>query len=142
MRILNAFILALILFGVATVTFWLQDRTPPVTILDETVETPTVERRAQLRVRYVIERKKTCQVYLEQMVFDAQRGRFILETQSYLSEPLGRDEFAVVLDVPAQMTTGFARYRATRNYYCNPVQRFLDWPITVTQPDLSFEVVE
>lgn len=141
MRILNAFILAIILFFVATLTFWLQDRTAPVIVVDERVETPAVSHGQQLRVRYVIERKKTCQVYLEQMVFDSQRGRFIMETQDYLSEPLGRDEFAVVLNVPYQMTTGPARYRAARSYFCNPVQRFLNWPITITQPDIGFEVV-
>lgn len=142
MKILNAFLIAVVLLSVATLTYWVQDRTSPVMIAEERVETPLVPRGGQLRVKYIIERKKACHVVLEQMLFDSRRGRFILDDQEYLSEPLGRDEFSVVIETPSQMTEGPARYRASRSYFCNPMHRALNWPITVTQDDVGFEVVE
>lgn len=44
------------------------------------------------------------------------------------------------LQLPADITPGPAVYRSHACFTCNPLHHF--WPVCVTQPDLSFEVVK
>ena len=45
------------------------------------------------------------------------------------------------LDIPKQVELGPAEYRVTQFYYCNPLQRWLGWPIVEKSVPIRFEVV-
>jgi len=143
MKILNWFMTLLLILGTAIVTLWSSQRTPPVDILEESVETPIVTMGEALRVHYIIDRKDVCHVHLEQFLFDSRRGRFSLPDDDYSVAPgnVGRDEFSIVVPIPKGFLPGPATYRAIRSYRCNPIQAWLDWPIIVTAPDVNFDVL-
>lgn len=122
--------------------YWAQERDEPIQILREEIENLDVHPGEILRVRYEIIRKKNCSVRLEQVLFDAQRTRFILPENEYTAAPggVGEDTFVIPVEVPEKMGAGRASYRAVRSYICNPLQRFLNWPVIVVAQDVSFNV--
>jgi hypothetical protein len=144
MNMLNWFMTALVVAITAIITYWAQDRRPPVQIIEEAVETPFVPVGGSLRVRFSINREKVCHVHLEQFIYDSRRGRFVLPDEDYQIAPgiVGRDEFVSVIQIPRAFLPGRARYRAIRAYYCNPIHTWLSWPIVVVAPEVEFEVVE
>jgi hypothetical protein len=118
--------------------FWGQDRSPPITVKQETVQVSLQE--GYIRVAYDIERHRQCSLTLEQLLYDGQGDRLPIEPVYFpiAPGPTGPDRFGIKITVPKGFAPGQARYRAIRLYYCNPVQRLLNWPIVLNVPDVEF----
>lgn len=119
-----------------------QDRAAPTSILVSRVLTPITAPGALLKVEFEVYRHKNCQVDLEQILFDSQKVRYILDVLSYTVAPgdVGHETFVIPVEVPKSFAEGPARYRAVRAYRCNALQHWLNWPIVVITPDVSFQV--
>lgn len=148
MTVLN-WLLFLLSISIAFLTgAWMLDRKPPVEFISAVVATPAINPGGTVRIEYVVDRIRNCHVTIEHVLFDSGRGRYAVGDEDYIVDPgpLGADEYAVVITVPTNFPAGVARYRSARSYYCNPLQRFFDWPIIVPPfreqvRDLHFQVV-
>jgi hypothetical protein len=133
MTLLNwlLFLLAMaILFLIGT---WIFDRQAPVTFHQALVETPLVEPGGILRVHYQITRHRNCSVHIEQVLFDEAGGRYPMPDTIFIVDPgqVGDDAYSVLVPVPTFFMSGRARFRSARAYFCNPLQRFLNWPVVI-----------
>lgn len=133
MTLLNwlLFILAMsILFLIGS---WTVDRRTPVDFNQSLVETPVVAPGGILRVHYQVTRHRNCSVHIEQVLFDENGGRYPMPDTVFVVDPgpLGEDAYSVLIPVPSFFQPGQARFRSARAYYCNPLQRFLDWPVVL-----------
>ena len=139
--VLNSLLAAAALTFAAVTGYWAQDRDAPVRFVNIAIDPKPVSPGKIMLVHYDIVRKKTCQVKLEQVLFDSQRVRYVLSELSYVADPGfgGSDRFAIPIQLPYVINPGMAHYRAVRIYYCNPLQRWLQWPIIVEVPDVPFE---
>jgi hypothetical protein len=133
MTLLNwlLFLLAMaILFLIGT---WAFDRAVPVTFHQALVETPIVAPGGILRVHYQVTRHRNCSVHIEQVLFDENGGRYPMPDTVFLVDPgqVGEDAYSVLVPVPNFFTPGRGRFRSARAYFCNPLQRFFNWPVVV-----------
>jgi hypothetical protein len=133
MTLLNwvLFLLALaIMFLLGTWTF---DREVPVKFHQALVETPLVAPGGILRVHYQVTRERNCSVHIEQVLFDENGGRYPMPDTVFLVDPgpLGDDAYSVLIPVPSFFAVGKGRFRSARAYFCNPLQRFFNWPVVV-----------
>jgi hypothetical protein len=133
MTLLNwvLFLIALaIMFLIGT---WAFDRQTPVTFHEAIVETPVVQPGGILRVAYKVTRTRNCSVHIEQVLFDENGGRYPMADTFFLVDPgpLGEDAYAVLVPVPSFFHVGKGRFRSARAYFCNPLQRFFNWPVVI-----------
>lgn len=135
-----AFFLLLGIWATAGIIgYWVIDRDPPAKVILGEVLTPSVGPGDWLRVRYHVRRKDRCRVNIEQIMVDKDGMRARLEDVNYAVDPV--DEWVgLAAQVPSYFVGGEARYHVIRAYYCNPLQRMLDWPIPTIGPMVSFTV--
>jgi hypothetical protein len=137
-----------IFFGYLT---WLaMDRTPPLILFDGKV-TPAIVRKGQEGVKVVWDADfagRDCPGYSQRELVDsghhlwpelrrARAGIFKADPD----HPLTGKVVTPPLIIP-NLLPGPARYRVTQFYYCNWLQRLLEWPIIQTSPFIKFEVVK
>lgn len=127
----------------AIVGFWAQDRSPPTTVHEASIETPSVPPGGLLKVRYVVTRKKDCRLHAERMVLDGQRTRVPIPDDDFIAAPGPlnmRDDFSVTFHISTVAEQGDAVFRSVQSYYCNPLHHILSWPIVVYGQDLKFVI--
>lgn len=143
-NVLNAFVLVLGVIVAGTLGYWIQDRDIPAKIVEYRVVTPRVEQGGVVKIIYVLERVKYCKVHVEQVIYDHQNIRYPGPDLDFAIDPgrqkMGRDEVGMATKLPDWFSPGTAIHRAVRAYYCNPLQRVIDWPVVLIGPDLEFEV--
>lgn len=117
----------------------MQDRSFPITVKEETVSVQSTQ--STIRISYEIFRCRQCSLILEQLLYDGQGDRLPIAPVRFpvAPGPPGPDRFGIKIEIPPGFVEGRARYRAIRLYYCNPVQRLLDWPIILNSPDVEFD---
>lgn len=124
--------------------YWIQDRDPPVDILEAKILTPVIKPGDAVKVIYFLNRKRLCHVRVEQVIYDSDRVRYSPTTLDYVADPgsrkLGEDPIGYAVEVPTHFQEGPGFHRAVRAYYCNPIHELLSWPIILIGPDIPFEV--
>lgn len=138
LRVANVIVANVIVAGVfmavaLSLGYWTQDRAEPVTIMSATIEKDDVKPGEFFRIRYVIKRHRICRVHLENVMYDGTRTRFTMPDEDFEQSPgvIGDDNFAIAVFIPNEASPGPASYRGIRSYYCNPVQKWFDWPIVL-----------
>ena len=121
-------------------SWWAVDRQVPMTVVHAEAINKNVVPGGTVLVRYNVVRHRSCAVRLEQVIFDADRVRYPLEIEEYFADPgpIGEEHFAVPISVPHNINPGVARYRAFRQYQCNPLHYI--WPIEQITWDVPFNV--
>lgn len=132
--------LALIISG--TLGYWVQDREPPVDIKELKILVDPVKIGGVAKMAYWIQRRKTCHVVIEQLLYDKDNVRTELPDEDFIAEVVGNDRFAIGFKVPDTVEPGPMRYRAVRSYYCNPVHFWFSWPVTVVSPEVNFTAIQ
>jgi hypothetical protein len=93
----------------------------------------------ELRIDYVVRRRRSCAVSVDRFVIDKLKTRYELEDLNVNAGlPLGEDRFVQRVRVPPGVEPGSAIYRTTSTYICNPLQRL--WPIAAGTREISFVV--
>jgi hypothetical protein len=135
--------LALVLIGCLSgvLGLWISDRDPPVTqVREREVLTPIVEPGGKLLVRFHLLRKRTCETYIERFLYDGADVRSVLPDQSFKSPPVnpGPEMYVSRIDIPEDASPGYAKYRWSTTFTCNPVHRF--FPIVSPINELTFQI--
>lgn len=140
--IVNGLIALILLFVSAVLGYWFQDREAPTDIKDLHAATQIVKPGGVLKIRYTLERRKSCHVVVEQLVYDGDGTRMEVLDEDFVSAPgrVGTDTFALAVPIPITATPGNARYRAIRSYFCNPVHTWFNWPVVVQSKDIMFRI--
>jgi hypothetical protein len=130
-----------IAFISGTLGFWTADKEAPTRINRVEVLDNAVPPGGTVRIRYHVNRVRSCPVQIDRILYDAQRSRTTLEDLTFAASPgpLGDDAYIVQLRVPNSFVEGPATYQTIARYECNPLQRL--WPIIVQAPGVAFNVV-
>ena len=97
-------------------------------------------------LRYVVHRKRACSTQIQRVFKDASGMRFIdpRDKPLYVPPPpadeLGRQEFSVPVHIDKDMDPGRACGVVNLEYFCNPLQRFLNWPVADVSPRFCWNV--
>jgi len=145
-RLLAVAFLIVMWAATALITYWAMDREPPIRPAEAQVITPEVRPGDWLKVKYKMHPEPTpltprCKVVIEQLMVSSNNVRARVDDISYTVDPV-EEWVGLAVQVPSYFSPGVGRYWAVRAYYCNPLQRFLDWPIQVMGPQVTFTVVE
>lgn len=130
----------LVIGGVsAIVGLWVQDTSPPIAPMSVTPVQSIVAPGETLRIRYDVERYRSCASRIDRILLDSDKIRFTLEDLDYAAAPgpLGRDTFITDVPIPRGFSQGPAVYRVITRYECNLLHRV--WPIVLMR-DIPFEV--
>lgn len=119
---------------------WVGDRTPPIIIESVSVVTPSVPPGGELKIRYTVNRVRSCGTRVQKLISDVTGKYEIAEEQEILANlrPLGNDSYISSTTIPKNFELGRANYRSARRYDCNPVH--VVWPITVLVADVYFMI--
>lgn len=133
---------ASILSIAALLGYWTQDRDDPTRILVMHAVNDPVAPGDILKVAYEIQRDRGCHVHVEQLAFDRERLRMQAPDEDYTAAPGpdGSDKFTLQMPISTAAVEGPGTYYAVRAYYCNPLQTWLNWPIIVRTPPLTFTI--
>lgn len=130
----------LVIGGISGVLgLWVQDTSPPLASLQVAPVQKIVAPGETLKIRYEVERYRSCASRIDRILLDSERIRFTLEDLDYAAAPgpLGRDTFVTDVPIPRAFSQGPAIYRVISRYECNLLHRL--WPIVLTR-DIAFEV--
>lgn len=123
-----------------TVGFWVLDRQSPTVVIDAVPMNEPVRPGEDLRIKYRVQRFRSCETTIDRTLFDADQVRVILDDIAFNSAPgpMGESVYVATVPIPRSFATGAGRYRVATKYVCNPLQRL--WPVVVENPDLYFKV--
>lgn len=121
--------------------YWAIDRANPApNAQPPKLETPYVRNGDELKISYVVDRKRECPVVIYRTIIDATKVRWELETYNLASAgPVGHDEYTRAVVVPWKTADGPAKYRVVLVYTCNPLHTIV--PLIVRLPDIDFEIM-
>jgi len=145
----TAAVVALLIF--APIFYMALDREPPVTRLFGSMVPDVVVQGGETAVRYTTTRRnrQDCPGVVQQEIIDSlntiysklarQTGPAKWEDDPYVPD---REIFyGHPVAIPLQAAPGPAIFRTVTFRYCNPLQRWLHWPIIQVGPDLPFTIV-
>lgn len=117
------------------------DHTPPIEVLSTTVVTPVVEPGGRLKVRYDLNRLRTCSTDKSWAIIDGQdEVRWFGPVHIPAPGPVGHETNTYETRVPEDAAPGHARLRISLSWSCanNYLQKVM--PITENLPDVPFEI--
>ena len=145
--VLSCALAVCLLAGVMVVLVLALDRGVPVQTLSiDTSKLEGVPPNGDGGLRYVVHRRRSCATQIQRVFKDAGGMRFIdpKEKPLYVPPPpldeLGRQEFSVPVHIDREMAPGRACGVVNLDYFCNPLQRFLSWPIADVSPRFCWNV--
>lgn len=135
----------------AVLAWWTFDRTPPLILYDGEI-IPQQVRQGQTGVRVVWHARfsgRDCPGFTQRELTDSKHNLWPKRKRARggIFHPSMSDPFVGIvttppLSIPSQMAIGKdANYRVTQFYYCNPLQRFLHWPIVQQSVKIPFVVL-
>lgn len=143
-NIVNAMVMVLGIIFAGLLGYWVSDRDPPASLVDVEIITPVVHENGVVKVIYKLDRSRYCRVRVEQVLYDSENIRFPASDLDFAIDPgrqkLGVDKIGMAVQLPSWFAKGPAIHRAVRAYYCNPLQKFLDWPVLLIGPNTEFVV--
>lgn len=127
------------------VAFQAFNRSDPIHIIDQSVtgvQGNPIRPGSTVAIRWVATGlNPQCTGYIRrrmisstQVVYEFENVPSVLQTLSQ------RREFERVLTLPISFAPGKAIYEARGHYYCNWVQRVLDWPVVISRTPITFMV--
>lgn len=124
----------------ALLGFWSTDREPPTRFIRTEVLTPVIQPGGELRIRYEVQRLRSCKTHVDRVLFDADRVRRDLDDIDYAAAPgpLGESTFILSINIPRNFAQGVGTYKTIFSYSCNPIQA--NYPIIVPAETIQFTV--
>ncbi|HMF51782.1 MAG TPA: hypothetical protein VK603_24205 [Candidatus Saccharimonadales bacterium] len=135
---------------VGPVAWMALDRRPPLILYDGQLS-PSKVQAGQTDVKVVWRAKfagRDCGGLTQRELIDSKRYLWPALARSragiFQPDPNNKNEGTVVtppLSIPDSMSPGRATYRVSQFYYCNALQRIMQWPIVAVSPPIEFEVL-
>ena len=129
--------------------WWWLDRSPAISVDGYEVATPNVPRGGSLKIRYHVNFLRRCSGDGNRLFKDAAGVSIPAESYKF-RDGIGRNGEPVPLDnpqwvsvesiVPVTATPGKAQYQNVSDFFCNPLQRFLQRGVDFTYPLIRFNV--
>lgn len=136
----DALAIAVALFIVAPIAWWIADRTPPVDMLEYSVFPAEVQAGQTVYRVLKVERHRLCEVDPDTIIIDGAKVRWQFEEPPILAPGMiGIDEYKRPVVIPLQAAAGQAEMRTSATYVCNPIHRI--WPIKVIGKPLKFNII-
>ena len=142
---------ALAVVLVPPATWWAMDQSPAIEVDAFRVITPQVARGGSLEVAYHTTFFRRCSGDGNRFFVDAAGVAIPAERYSFRNG-IGRNGQPVPLDnpqwmtikatIPAQATPGIATYQNVSDFFCNPLQRYLQRGIKFAYPLIRFQVTD
>lgn len=141
---------AIALLIVAPLLYMALEREPTFTLLDGALIPSPIKRGEKAQVIWHVKFSGSfCEGKMQREIIDSRRQLwpYVIRDRSarFVADPTnpgyGWIETAP-LQLPDGIATGPATYRVTVFWYCNWLQRKLEWPIVVDRPVINFEVLE
>ena len=142
---------ALALILVPPATWWAMDQSPAIEVDAFRIVTPQVARGGSLEVAYHTTFFRRCSGDGNRFFVDAAGVSIPAERYSF-RDGIGRNGQPVPLDnpqwmtikatIPAQATPGAATYQNVSDFFCNPLQRYLQHGIKFAYPLIRFRVTD
>lgn len=122
---------------------WTTDRQSPVETRSVILSHDRLRPGESTKIQFTVIRNRVCDTLYQPMIIDGEGVRWPFEPFYLRLTPdqIGEDRYASEIVVPDKAAYGEARYRLIRRYYCNPLQRLLNWPIVSAYPDVVFQIV-
>lgn len=141
-RHLLAASVALLVFYLA---FMLFNRTDPIHIIDQSVvaaKGQVIRPGSAVAIRWVATGvRPECTGYIRRRMISGTQSIYEFENVPSVLQLNGEKRaFERQLTLPISFAPGVATYEARGYYYCNWVQRLLDWPIVIQRPSMTFTV--
>lgn len=123
------------------------DRSVPVKTL--AVSTEDMEGRlpgTEGRLHIFVNRKRSCPAYARRVFVDSGHERYFDPKDGPRPFPpprpedMGEQDFYTAVDIPATMDPGETCGYVDLQYFCNPLQRFLNWPVSDSSPKFCWRV--
>lgn len=119
--------------------WWIAQRTPPVDLIEWELLTPVVRPGQDLKVRYSVLRRESCETRYQRTYRDGEGARFVLDEHILISTgPMGRDSYVSLVTISHRAVQGDATFRGVIMYNCNPVHSI--WPIVQVLPPVKFRI--
>jgi hypothetical protein len=122
--------------------YWTADRTPPVVRIDGGILPSAVKPGDVALVKFTLKQKSSrdCPAVITREITDSHNLVYRLaEIPATYSAPNGdRENFTREVTIPRGIAFGPAKYNSCMIAICNPLQRFLDWPVHTCGPVLDF----
>lgn len=138
----HSFAALIALIFAAPLAWLLLDRDPPIVVARAAMMTEGVQAGGDLRVSYLVNRRRTCSTIVYPILYDGENIRHVFEPEA-LPDPgdIGREVFTVRRRVPSGAEPGEARYRVTLQWRC-PFNLFHHiWPVTMVLPEVPFTIL-
>lgn len=135
-----------LIFTVATglLSYWLLDNQHPYEfIAEQSLIIPNeAQGNDQMLVKWKVRFHRTCPGLIRRRLFDPRTEVILAEYDPQQTSPDAPTHSEGYLNktflLPKQIQTGWVGYKASLEYWCNPVQRL--WPLRYDTPVLFFKV--
>ena len=140
-RFLGLLVAVLAILGSFNLASMIMDRLPPVTFVERVPLVGEVPQGGILPVRIVVDRARLCRSVSSRWVVDSTLTKHSIATFTIgMSQALGRITDVIEITIPEAVAPGSAIYYVETDFYCNPLQSILNWPIRTRSPDVRFIV--
>ena len=120
------------------------NRSDPVHIIDQSitgVRGDPIRPGSTVAIRWVAEGvRPQCSGYIRRRMVSATQVVYEFENVTSVLQYSNSKAFERVLTLPISFAPGKATYEARGHYYCNWVQRVLDWPVVISRTPITFMV--
>lgn len=143
-KVMGVMVAATSLYGTFSLATMLVDRNPPIVFHERYAMNNDVPQGGILSVSLIEEHMRYCKSGDYRWVIDSEQTKHTITSFSVSkASPYAVGKFHEQRDVtiPLAASLGPARYYIEAYYYCNILQRILDWPIIVRSPDVRFNVI-
>lgn len=132
-------------FGVlGTPIYMLVDRDPPFERFSGVVLPSTPHPGQMTQVQWDGHTKRRCDGYVRRWITDSEGVIWTIGETPVVGQDVQYGDKTVrtgrEFRLPSKVALGPATYRSLVRSYCNFLQRWLDWPIIYTSPELPFTV--
>jgi hypothetical protein len=123
------------------------DNTPPYAYNNVTIEPTTVKPGDDIHITFHVREMRSCGAGLIYREFieaekPSARKRHVYDPILRSREPIVVDgKFTRIATIPDGISPGLTLYRGAACYFCNPLQRWLHWPVCIPTPEVPFTVV-
>lgn len=135
-----AAVMALSLFGSASLALMVADREPPVRYERARPLAASVPQGGTIDIEFTVFRAKICDADVTRLLTDADNVRHSISGFTVgLQRFAGEATYRRAISIPDSAAVGPASYQASIQYSCNVLHR-LGWPIVVQSPVVRFDI--
>lgn len=131
-----------VIVGTMLLAVQIVDRNPPIRFISRTAVSSDVIQGGILEIQFTVDRYRFCKAEIDRWLVDSTGAKHSIPSYTTaVDTKLGLISDVRQITIPTATSVGNANYWIDARYYCNWLQRFIDWPIRVRSPILVFHVI-